>query len=177
MEVPRLGAELELQSPAHITATAMPDLSHICNLYHSSQQHWILNPLSKARDQTCILIVTKFVSSEPRQELHFVAFLFDLAPLPPYTVLEQTSARFPNPSLKPEGTKQTYLQHSQLLEAAWRTALCSTSQSSGGEDASTTWVNCRRPIDLQMPGTRDYRRNTYKRSAEVLRRRFWGKIF
>ena len=26
-------------------------------LHHSSQQHWILNPLSKARDRTCNLIV------------------------------------------------------------------------------------------------------------------------
>ena len=30
----------------------MPDLSHICDLYHSSWQHWILNPLRKARDWT-----------------------------------------------------------------------------------------------------------------------------
>ena len=32
------------------------DLSHICDLHHSSQQHQILSPLSKARDQTCILL-------------------------------------------------------------------------------------------------------------------------
>ena len=43
MEVPRLGIELELQLPA--TAMAMPDLSCICDLYHSSQQCQILNPL------------------------------------------------------------------------------------------------------------------------------------
>ena len=29
----------------------------VCDLHHSSQQHQILNPLSKARDQTCNLIV------------------------------------------------------------------------------------------------------------------------
>jgi len=29
MEIPRLGVKLELQPPAYITATAMPDLSHI----------------------------------------------------------------------------------------------------------------------------------------------------
>ena len=34
----------------------MPDLSHICNLYHSSWQRQILNPLSKARDQICVLM-------------------------------------------------------------------------------------------------------------------------
>ena len=58
MEVPRLGVKLELQLLAYTTATATPDLSHICDPYHSSWQHWILNSLSKARDQICILIDT-----------------------------------------------------------------------------------------------------------------------
>ena len=35
---------------------AMQDPSHVYNLHHSSQQHWILNPLSKARDGTRILM-------------------------------------------------------------------------------------------------------------------------
>ena len=48
-EIPRLGVKLELQPPAY-SATATWDLSHVCNLYHSSQQRQILNPLSKARD-------------------------------------------------------------------------------------------------------------------------------
>ena len=61
MEVLRLGVELELQLPAYTTATAMPDLSHICNLHHSSRQRWILNPLSEARDQTCVLMDTSQV--------------------------------------------------------------------------------------------------------------------
>ena len=61
MEVPRLGTELELQLPAYTTATAMQDLSRVCDLYHSSQQHQILNPLSKARDQICILMDTSWV--------------------------------------------------------------------------------------------------------------------
>ena len=55
VEVPRLGIESELQLLTHTTATAMWDLSHIWDLYHSSQQHPILKPLSKIRDQTCIL--------------------------------------------------------------------------------------------------------------------------
>ena len=63
MEVPRLGVELELQLPAYTTATAMPDLNHICDLHHSSWQHGILNPLSKARDPTCILMEIKPTSS------------------------------------------------------------------------------------------------------------------
>ena len=49
-EVPRLGVELELQLLAYTTVIAMQDPSLICNLHHSSQQHQILNPLSKARD-------------------------------------------------------------------------------------------------------------------------------
>ena len=57
MEAPSLGVELELQLPAYTTATAMPDPSHICDLRHSSWQCWILNPLSKARDQTHNLMV------------------------------------------------------------------------------------------------------------------------
>ena len=47
------------------TATATWDLSHIRDLHHSSGQHWILNLLSEARDQTCILRDT----AEPRREL------------------------------------------------------------------------------------------------------------
>ena len=50
MEDPRLGVESELQLPTYATATAMQDLSRDCDLHHSSWQHWILNPLSKARD-------------------------------------------------------------------------------------------------------------------------------
>ena len=35
----------------------MLDRSLICDLYHSSWQHWILNPLRKARDRTHNLMV------------------------------------------------------------------------------------------------------------------------
>ena len=55
MESPRLGVELELQLLTYTTATATQDPSHICNLYHSSQQRRIPNPLSKARDQTLMV--------------------------------------------------------------------------------------------------------------------------
>jgi len=50
MEVPRLGVESKLQLLVYTTATATQDLSRICDLHHSSQQHRILNPLSEARD-------------------------------------------------------------------------------------------------------------------------------
>ena len=61
MEVPRLGIESERQLPATAIATAMWDLSCICDLQHSSWQHHILNPLSGARDQTHKLMDTSQV--------------------------------------------------------------------------------------------------------------------
>ena len=48
--------ELELQLSAYTTATATSNPS--CNLYHSLQQCQILNPLSGARDRTCVLMDT-----------------------------------------------------------------------------------------------------------------------
>jgi len=56
MEVSRLGVEAEPQLPACPTATAMPEPSCICDLHHSSRHCWILNPLSEARDRTCVLM-------------------------------------------------------------------------------------------------------------------------
>lgn len=58
MEVPRLGVKLKLQLPAYTIATATPDLSCICDIHHSSWQYQILNPLSKARDRTFVLMDT-----------------------------------------------------------------------------------------------------------------------
>ena len=40
---------------------AMWDLSLVCDLHHSSWQCQILNPLSYARDQTCILMDINWV--------------------------------------------------------------------------------------------------------------------
>ena len=61
MEVPKPGAESELQQPAHTTATATPHPSYVCDLHRSSQQCWILNPLSEAWDWTSNLIDTSQV--------------------------------------------------------------------------------------------------------------------
>ena len=43
--------------PAYTTATATPDPSLICHLYHLSRPRRILNPLSEAWDQTRNLMV------------------------------------------------------------------------------------------------------------------------
>ena len=55
-EVPRLGVESELQLLACTTATTTQDPSYSCDLHHSSWQRWILNPLSKARNGTQVLM-------------------------------------------------------------------------------------------------------------------------
>ena len=61
MEVPRVRVQSELQLLAYATDTATQDPSEVCDLHHSSQQYWILNPLSDASDQTCILMDTSQV--------------------------------------------------------------------------------------------------------------------
>ena len=58
MEIPRLGVKLELQVPTYTTAPATRDLSCLCDLPCSLRQCLILNPLSKVRDQTRILMDT-----------------------------------------------------------------------------------------------------------------------
>ena len=53
MEVPRLGVQSELQLLDYTTATAMPDPSRACDLYHihhSSWQRRFLNPLSERQN-------------------------------------------------------------------------------------------------------------------------------
>ena len=61
MEVPRLGVESELQLLAYTRATKTQDPSLVCDLHHSSWQCGILNPLSRARNWTCILMDTSQV--------------------------------------------------------------------------------------------------------------------
>ena len=45
----------------YTTATAMRDLSRVCDLHCSSWQYRILRPLSESRDLTCILMDTSQV--------------------------------------------------------------------------------------------------------------------
>ena len=77
MEVPRLETQLEPQLLAYTTALATPDLSHICNLHHSLRQCQILNPLSEARDRTCVLMdLVRFISADPLTHYGNFFFLF-----------------------------------------------------------------------------------------------------
>ena len=48
--------QIRAVAAGYTTATAMPDLSCICDLCCSSRQSQILNPLKGARDQTRILV-------------------------------------------------------------------------------------------------------------------------
>ena len=77
MEVPRRGAESELQLPAYTTATATRDPSHVCDLHRSAWQRWIRNPPSEARGSTHILTETsRVISAEPPQEPPKLYFQF-----------------------------------------------------------------------------------------------------
>ena len=79
MEIPGLGAKLELQLQAYITDTATPDPSYIRDIHCSLQQCWILNLLREARDRTHILTETIFnIPSHNRNFLLF--FLIKLKP-------------------------------------------------------------------------------------------------
>ena len=72
--------ESELQLLAYYNrATATLDPRHVCDIHHSSWQCRILNPLSKARDQTHNLMVPSRISSvEPRWELLVYTFYFKM---------------------------------------------------------------------------------------------------
>ena len=71
MKVPRLGVKWELQPPAYATATALRDLSLVCDLHQAhgnagSLTHWArpgIQPMSS-------WILVGFVSTAPRRELH-----------------------------------------------------------------------------------------------------------
>ena len=78
MDVPSLGVRSELQLPAYTTATATWDPSLVCKLHHTSQQRQIPDPLSGARDQTCLLMDTSRIHFCCATEgtPHFVSLMY-----------------------------------------------------------------------------------------------------
>ena len=54
----------------------MPDLSHVCDVQHRSEQHQILKPLRKARGQTYVLMDVILIPAKPRWELLKVILTF-----------------------------------------------------------------------------------------------------
>ena len=78
MEVPKLGVESELQLPTYTIAIARQDPSHVCDLHYSSWLCQILNPLSEARDQTCVLwMLARFISTAP-SDLWYICLLIGI---------------------------------------------------------------------------------------------------
>ena len=75
MKVPRLGVKLELQLLAYAIATATPDLSHICDLHHSSQKCQIPKPLSEARIEPSTLVTSQIRFHFTTTELPLSLFL------------------------------------------------------------------------------------------------------
>ena len=84
MEVPRLGVQLELQLPACTTATAMWDLSCVCNLHHSSGQRQS-SPLSGVRDRTCNLMVPSCIHFHYTMKGTLVNLFLTLKKLPNFS--------------------------------------------------------------------------------------------
>ena len=73
MEVPRPGVESELQLQACAIATATQDPSQAYDC--SSWQLQILNPLSEARDRTCVLMLVHFITAEHQWKFPESAFM------------------------------------------------------------------------------------------------------
>ena len=110
MEVPRLGVESELQLPAYITAK-QHRIRAASVTYTSSQQHWILNLLSKASDQTHIIMDTSWILSPLSQVISFLdqSKLFVLGEISKIAEVTFTTEY----SLAPWGRKSTELKQTE----------------------------------------------------------------
>ena len=107
MEVPRLGVKSELQLLTSATATAKPVPSHIFDLYHSSRQPQILNPLSEPRDRSHILMDTSQVLnplSHNRNSWKDVLISETCGPSILYTHLQIGWGGSPLPATPPQGS-------------------------------------------------------------------------
>ena len=76
MEIPKLGVQAELQLPAYTTATATTYPSHLSDLHHSLQQHWILSPPRPGIKPMSSGILVRFVTIELWQEYFKLFLLF-----------------------------------------------------------------------------------------------------
>ena len=66
----------EVLAVAYTTATATPDPNHFRNLHHSSQQHWTLNLMNRARDQTRVFMNTSRVRNLPSYNRNMPQIIF-----------------------------------------------------------------------------------------------------
>ena len=108
----------QLQLPTYTTATATPDQSRVFDVHHSSWQRQILNPLSEARDRTCILMgASQICFCCTTKELHiFNTIISPFSKTPKF--LWSTLKRKPNTSLM---LQRLYfpLQKSNSLTIVW----------------------------------------------------------
>ena len=119
MEVPRLGAESATAASLRCSHPT-PDLNHVYNLHHSSRQHWILNPPSKARDWTCILMGTsevRFHWAMTGTPLFFfnVHCLSNLTRAGAVSILFTTAAQCSTPAQAHKGASVDILVHLFIL--------------------------------------------------------------
>ena len=96
MEAPRLEVKSELKLPAYSTAIAMQNLSHVCDLHHSSWQCQILNPLSKNRDQTLIFMDTNQIHNPLSYNVNSLIFFFFGNLMKPENVIKNISEKSSN---------------------------------------------------------------------------------
>ena len=75
IEFPRIGVQSEPQLQAYITATATPDLSHVCNLSCSSQKCQILNPLMPRIKAASSWILVTFLVPWVETRTPYLAYL------------------------------------------------------------------------------------------------------
>ena len=66
-DITRLGVESELHLQAYARATAMPDLTCICDLEHGLWSRGLLNPPRRARGRTTRIRMDTMPGSEPTE--------------------------------------------------------------------------------------------------------------
>ena len=128
---------------AFAIATAKPDPSCVCNLHHGLQQRQVFNPLSKARNWTCVLMDIRFVSVEPWRELYFFLIIVFFKVLW-HTHLNSESLKSVNEILcllltipAVLITSLLPLQTSKVLASKW--AECYKNKTKRAERMSTVW--------------------------------------
>ena len=105
----------------------MQDLSHVCDLHHSSRQCWILNPLTEARNRTHILIDTSWVHYHwaMKGTLQTSHFFFFLLLFPQYNFFSYCTAWWPSYTYM----YTFYFKSQDLIQLIVFTALSRTFQS------------------------------------------------
>ena len=98
----------------------MKDPSHNCNLYHSSRQRQILNPLSKARVESgSSRMLVRFVSAEIQKDSHLLALLKTLSWDTNALGQKRDSAGSSSANFRQDSVSPKDLPHFLALAALW----------------------------------------------------------